>query len=229
MLYDTQVPVAVVENLTFVQGTVAAPPALRPQIALRNQIIAHHDLEVGHLFNAPLFSGEQWFPLPEQGREWRLMCLDEDPLFDSPGGFPFPDAVLQLLDRIQRAGLEFDTYYVAHELLLQPEGPVGRTPLALLQPPPPRQTMEASAKLGGWAGQAQHLASLPLVGAVAGLTAGAALSAALGAMAVGGVGLALSGLALLDPILFGVVADPAQPFQPGTVAAWYAVAVWSYT
>jgi len=206
----------ILDELSFVQGTVAAPLALRAEIALRNEQIAQGQLPLRHVFNAPLFSGEQRFVRPEQGREWRVMPLDEDPLFTSEKGFPFPDEALHRLEQMERRGLDFDSFYVAHELPLQLVQATPRTPLALLAPPPPRKTVVASAQMGSLASQLQHLASLPFLGAVAVTAVAAAVATGIGA------------LGALDPILFGVVADPTQPFRPGTVAAWYYIAHWVY-
>lgn len=204
------------DAISWVQGTVAAPLALRAEIALRNEQITQGQLPLRHVFNAPLFTGEQRFPRPEQGREWRVMPLDEDPLFTSPEGFPFPDEVLRRLAQMEQHGFEVDSFYVAHELPLQLVQSTPRTSLALLAPPPPRKTVVASAQMGSLASQLQHLASLPFLGALAVTTVAAVVATGVGA------------LGALDPILFGVVADPTQPFRPGTVAAWYYIAHWVY-
>jgi hypothetical protein len=185
-------------------------------IAEINQTIVSEQLPLAHVFNAPLFTGEQRFPRPDQGREWRVFPIDEDPLFQSEQGFPFPDEVLKRLDAVQQVGINFDTFYVAHELTLQGTGQVVPTSLELLLPPPPRRVVETSAQLGSLAQQVQRLATLPLLGTLAGLTAATVVAAAL-----------TSALAL-DPILFGVVAEPQRPFQQGTVAAWFYIAHWCY-
>jgi len=211
-----QLPVAVLDHLTFVQGTVAAPPALQAAIAIRNQQIEQAGLSLVHAFNAPLFNGEMRFPSPEFGREWRVMPIDEDPLYNRPEGFPFPDEVLRQLERMERAFVDVDTFYVAHEVRLLPERQSEPTTLALLQPPPPMKVVEQSSQMGNLAQQMQRLASLPFLGALAGLTAGV------------GVAAGLASLALLDPILFAVVADPDRPFGPGTVGAWFYVGHWVY-
>lgn len=217
MMYpNNQLPVAVLDHLAFVEGTVAAPPALRAEIALVNQRIEQTGLSLVHAFNAPLFTGERRFPSPEYGREWRFMPIDEDPLYNRPEGFPFPDEILRELERMERAFIDVDTFYVAHEVELLPEGRAEPTTLALLQPPPPMRVVEQSSQMGNLAQQVQRVASLPFLGALAGLTAMVAVPAG------------LASLALLDPILFAVVAEPDQPFGPGTVGAWFYVGHWVY-
>jgi len=213
---NNQLPVAVLDHLTFVEGTVAAPPALRAEIAVVNQRINQAGLSLVHAFNAPLFTGERRFPSPEYDREWRFMPIDEDPLYNRPEGFPFPDEILRELERMERAFIDVDTFYVAHEVELLPEGRAEPTTLALLQPPPPMRVVEQSSQMGNLAQQVQRVASLPFLGALAGLTAMVAVPAG------------LASLALLDPILFAVVAEPDQAFGPGTVGAWFYVGHWVY-
>jgi hypothetical protein len=79
--------------------------------------------------------------------------------------------------------------------------------------------------MGTWAGQVQQFTSMLFLGTFATLAAGAVVA---GALATVGSVAAVGSLALLDPILFGVVADPKQPFRPGTIAAWYYIGHWVY-
>jgi hypothetical protein len=149
------------------------------------------------------------------------MPLDEDPLLDSPDGFPLPEEVLTRLDAMEVAGIEFDTYYIAHELPVEADD-APRATLARLQPQPSAAAQRASAEMGSLAGQLLNLARLPLTAATAGLAAGATLGAA---VATGGLGL----LAGYDPILWGILVDPDHGLKPGAPASWYYIAHWIYT
>lgn len=200
-------------------GTVALPPALRAAVVHQNAQIQAAHLPIQHMFNAPLFSGQRHFPVPNQDREWYCMPLDEDPLWLSTEGLPMPEEVLARLEAMESAGIEFDTYYIAHELLIERQNTPTAT-LDRLRPQPSATAQRASAGLGSLATQLLNIARLPLMAATVGLAAGAALGAS---VATAGVG-----LALLDPILMGVIVDPDHGLKPGAPASWYYIAHWIY-
>lgn len=199
---------------------VRAAYALAPVIQQRLQVIedraASRQLAVHHSFNAPLFTGTVTIPAAE--RDWHLMPLSEDPAWDHRHGFPMPREVIDKLRRIERAGLSFDTLYIAHETPKAMGYMPGPAPHpAWLTPPGSKSARESVASLGALASQLLRVAFAPalIAGAVT-ATAAAAATAAAGLL----VG--------LDPILFGVCTDPRIGLKPGSPAAWVYIAHWSW-
>jgi hypothetical protein len=197
-------------------------PALRARAEHLAVQSREEGLAVPYLGAMPLFSGHRVYP----GRQydWVLVNLAEDPLFHDRDGFPIPTAILERLRAIERAGVDFDALYVAHEL---EKGRIhDGQPLTaeMLQPPPPKAVEQLSARLGDAAPRMWATAAVPLL-------ASAAVSAAIASAAVM-VGPALIAAAAtcmtLDPILLCTIVAPGRSVQPGEAACWFYLSHWRY-
>lgn len=150
--------------------------------------------------------------LREERHDWVVTITDGDPLFHDRDGFPIPQKCLADLKRIQRAGVDFDRIYAAHEL------PAGTVPASdqitaeMLTPGPSLAARVQSERQGRLAQTVVGMATLPLLGA--GLLATTAVA---GAATIGGA------LAGLDPILFGVNLSRGR-----STGVWYYLTHWAY-
>ena len=93
--------------------------------------------------------------------------------------------------------------------------------IAELLPPPPPRVERTSRALGDAARTLWAAAAAPL--GIAG-----AVGLGLGALVVATGAIAGAGLAVLDPILLGVVVAPGRPVVVGEQAAWFYLASWTY-
>lgn len=196
-----------------------ASAVLAPIVAAKLQIVEErsrwHNLSVYHTFNAPIFSGVRTFEGPE--RDWHLMPLAEDPAFTSKNGFPMPREVIAQLRKIDAADLGLSSLYIAHEtphLSGYLPGPAKLS--ALFMPPPSAKAQQKASSMGQVAATLVKAAFAP-----------ALLSGALG-MAALAAPLALGALVGLDPIIFGVITDPKEGLQPGSMAAWVYLCHWAW-
>lgn len=180
------------------------------------------------------------------GRDWVLVPLSDDPLFLHPSGFPIPRAQLRDLKRIRKTGAQFDALYVAHEVESGSVAPDGPLTLDALRPPPPRAVQKLSHHLGKTASKVWKGATLPAAMAVVGLLLAAAVTVATSFIAILAAGLvtvvaigafammaagtvaALPALAVVDPIILGVITEPGRPLQTGENAAWFYLTHWDY-
>jgi len=190
-------------------------PIVQQQIARTQRIAEVKQLPVHHSFNAPLFTGTM--TVPGQQRDWHVMPLAEDPAWNHKGGFPMPKDVIAQLQRIQAAGIDFPILYIAHETPANSGYLPGPTATVDLMPPPSSKALRSAANLGSAAANLVKLSFAPVL--AAGMVGGVALGAA---------ALAAGALVGLDPIIFGVLCDPAQGLKPGTPAAWMYVAHWAW-
>jgi hypothetical protein len=143
-----------------------------------------------------------------------IVPADQDPLIVN-GNFPLPQKVRHRLRAMERAGVPFDMMYtyIAHEV---PRGSIsehGPIPLEVILPSAPVETRRTSERLGKIAYTAQS----SLLGLL-GLTARAS-ALGLGAVSAG-AGMALE--ALLDPLIFGAIADERG------IATWFVLAQWAW-
>lgn len=195
---------------------------LRSRAEVLAESVAQAGLPVPYLGVTPLFLGHRVYRALTC--EWVLTPVAEDPLYHDRDGYPIPRAILRHLKAIQRAGIEFDALYVAHEVergVVREGGPI---PLEAIMPPPPRAVQEVSRKLGNAAGIAWEIAAAPL--AVSAMACGAMVAAGLVALPL--VAAAASMCAMGDPILFGAVVAPGKPVRVGEPAAWFLLAAWNY-
>lgn len=220
------VPVAATSSIVapdfapHLPAAVSAAYVLAPIVQQRLQrvlsVSAEKQLPVHHSFNAPLFTGTVIIPGKE--RDWHLMPISEDPTWGNRHGYPMPKAVISTLRTIERANLDIDTIFVAHEapkgVGLLP-GPAERS--AAFTPPISMKAQQSAASMGTAAANLIKAAFAPaLLTGVAG--------AALGAAAV----IATGALVGLDPILMGTISDSRNGLKVGSPAAWVYLAHWNW-
>ncbi len=219
MLYETAVQTRLVPAITLApsdQSLVVAPPAL-PELVRRYTFIEAiaHRLPVRYAGHRRLFSPiNGYHHRVYNGREtdWVFVPMHEDPRFHSRFGFRAPRRVIATLTRIEqemrRAGIQFDTLWVAHEA---PRGVVHEgeaIPEWAVMPPPSKSVAAMSQQYGQDA--ATWFAALR----------GAASSAVTAPLAVFGA------LAILDPIIFGVMVGEGRPVEAGEEACFYYLVHW---
>jgi hypothetical protein len=137
-----------------------------------------------------------------------IVPAEQDPLL-ATGKFPLPRSVGNQLRAMERAGVPLDLLhtYVAHEV------PVGSVvegsiiPLEVIKPPAPAKTIRTSERLGKIA----HVTTSTLL-------KGALVAAAVPVVAFTSVATA----ALLDPVIFGAIADERG------MGTWFALAQWTW-
>jgi len=170
----------------------------------------------------PLFSGLRVYQ--GQRYDWVLVNLAEDPLFHDRDGFPVPRRILDHLGTVERAGVDFDALYLAHEMEKGRIREGEQLTADALLPPPPRSVERLSHQLGKASGALWAVAAAPLVvSLVAGAAVGAAALMAAPALAVAG-----ASCMSLDPILLGTKVAPGKPVRPGEPACWFYLAHWAY-
>ncbi len=196
---------------------------------------AEHQLHLPCLGVLPLFDEIRAYHGTRS--EWVITPASLDPLVRS-GGLPVPHEQLRWLEAVEAAGVTFDDIYLAHEV---PSGTVfaaepfrattaqtlpagrarptvevldaARAEAAIGTAPPPSAAIHRAQRLGK---QAETV--------LRGLATAARISGtALAALATAPLSLAAG----LDPIVLGVV-SPDGTTQPGTPAAWFLVAAWTW-
>ena len=136
-----------------------------------------------------------------------IVPAEQDPLL-ATGKFPLPRSVSNQLRALERAGVPLDLLhtYIAHEV------PVGSVvegsviPLEVIQPPAPAKTVRTSERLGKIA----HTTTSTLL-------KGAFVAAAAPVVLTG-----MTVAALLDPVIFGAIADERG------MGTWFALAQWTW-
>jgi hypothetical protein len=143
-----------------------------------------------------------------------IVPANEDPLVMS-GNFPLPQKVRRRLRAMEQAGVPFDMLYtyIAHEVPCGSVSEDGPIPLEVVLPSAPIETRHTSERLGNIAFTTQS-SLLRLLGL-------AARTSLLGLGTVSrGAGRAME--ILLDPLIFGAIAD-----QRG-MATWFVLAQWAW-
>jgi hypothetical protein len=204
-------PLLLVLQAQQFQPIAVRPPSSPTLYARYNETLIltqTQHLPVRYIGTMPLTTGQQIYP--GQQYDWALMSAHNDPLMQDKDGYPMPKRVINVLNRIHRAGLEFDDIYIAHELpkgIVQPGQPVTA---AMLMPPPSRRMVQLSNRLGNLSSALWSVAAFPLF--ALGKVAEAAATVSVG----------------LDPIVMGVVVGKNRPVQPGEPAAWFYLTHWAY-
>lgn len=188
-----------------------------------------HDLTVAFMGYAPTFNGVHIHRAAHT--DWAVMPVAKDPLYQSWGRSLYvPPAVLEDMERVWDAGINFDAVFIAHEI---PAGSVEAgepIPLELIQPPPPPSTarylnqLEAVSK-AYWQAM-PRLLTMPVVAplVLGGLALGAAVAVAVGgAVALGAAAITATAY---DPILFGLYVDKSRQVNGQSLALWYYLTHW---
>jgi hypothetical protein len=164
-----------------------------------------HGIVISTLGEYPLFT--QLKLIRGEITDVAIVPAEQDPLL-ATGKFPLPRSVSNQLRAMERAGVPLDLLhtYIAHEV------PVGSVvegsviPLEVIQPPVPAKTVRTSERLGK----------------IAHATTSALLKGALVAAAAPVVLTGMTVAALLDPVIFGAIADERG------VGTWFALAQWTW-
>ncbi|MCU0490192.1 MAG: hypothetical protein MUD01_01190 [Chloroflexaceae bacterium] len=198
------------------QDMLATYLAYEPGLLERRDALVRHSREanlglrsVGML---PLFSGHQLHPGSE--RDWLLVNLRDDPLWHDRDGLPLPRRVMTRLEQLAAHGIEFDQFYLAHELPPGAFAAGDQLTFSVVAPPPPAPVVRLSQRLGRLSQVCTAVMAAPL-------------------LASWGLASWLRPLASeisfsLDPILFGAVLGPEQTLAEGTTAAWFYLDHWVY-
>ena len=136
-----------------------------------------------------------------------IVPAEQDPLL-ATGKFPLPRTVGNQLRAMELAGVPLDLLhtYVAHEVPVDSVVEGGVIPLEVIKPPAPAKTVRTSERLGK----------------IAHITTSTLLKGALVAAAAPAVFTGMTMLALLDPVIFGAIADERG------MATWFALAQWTW-
>jgi len=136
-----------------------------------------------------------------------IVPAEQDPLL-ATGKFPLPRSVGNQLRAMELAGVPLDLLhtYVAHEVPVNSVVEGGTIPLEVIKPPAPAQTVRTSERLGK----------------IAHATASSLLKGALIAAAAPVVFTGVTMATLLDPVIFGAIADERG------MGTWFALAQWTW-
>jgi len=136
-----------------------------------------------------------------------IVPAEQDPLL-ATGKFPLPRSVSNQLRAMEQAGVPFDLLhtYVAHEVPINSVVEVSAIPLEVIKPPAPAQTVRTSERLGKIA----HVTTSSLLKG--------AFVAAAAPLVFTGTAVAI----LLDPVIFGAIADERG------MGTWFALAHWTW-
>jgi hypothetical protein len=212
-------------NLNIAPETIAGTVALWSYASvtsnqlLRQQalsLIEHpcrtHGILVEPLGEYPLFTGIKL--VRGSLSDVVIVPAEEDPLLHSRR-FPLPRHVRNRLKAMRKAGVPFDRIftYIAHEV---PRNSVEATlplPLEAVRPPDPASSLRTVEQLGNVA-HALHSTLFNGIGAVT-------------RTSVQGAGVAAAGIGalttfLLDPLIFGAIADERG------MASWFVLAQWAW-
>ncbi len=136
-----------------------------------------------------------------------IVPAEQDPLL-AAGKFPVPRSVGNQLRAMERAGVPLDLLhtYVAHEVPVNSVVEGGTIPLEVIKPPAPAHTVRTSERLGK----------------IAHVTTSSLLKGALVAAAAPVVLTGMAMVTLLDPVIFGAIADERG------MGTWFALAQWTW-
>jgi hypothetical protein len=141
---------------------------------------------------------------------WLYGPIERDPLTTPRGHTIVPRRQIRQLRKVAALGVPFERLAFAHEL--DPDGPVADL-LPIVRDGPRACTDDVARAVVG--PQPVHPAVRRTGRVLDAVVGGAAVAALAGAV-----------VAILDPILFGVVGAP--DVQPGSPALWYPVAAWRW-
>lgn len=141
-----------------------------------------------------------------------IVPAEQDPLFAS-GQFPLPRSVKTRMQAMERIGVPLDRMftYIAHEVPANSVTVGDPLPLATVTPPPSARTLRQSERLG-------TIAHTSTIAALKGFRHGFATSAR--GVAIGALATSAAAALLLDPIIFGALADERG------MASWVVLAQW---
>lgn len=177
-------------------------------------IATKKQLPVRFLGYSPIFSETRIYQGPES--DWALMNLADDPLYYSNGQrLIVPSVVAQDINSIVKAGIDFSTIYIAHEI---PKGSIKQgeeIPLELIAPPPPPDVVRRVKKRsrGAETFWQKVMAAIQVM-----ITTGAATT--IGAASFVGA------LVAFDPVLFGVLVDEEWQVNGKPIGLWYYITHW---
>lgn len=181
-------------------------------VALVEQPCREHGIAIEVLGEYPLFTGR--ILVRGTTSDVIIVPADDDPLLQS-GKFPLPRQVRRRLETMRQANVPFDALYtyIAHEVPRNSVDETGPLPLALLTPPQPVASVRTTQRLGIVA----HALNRTLLGGLGKATQVGAYS-----IGVATVGLEAMATVLLDPLIFGAIADERG------MATWFVLAQWSW-
>jgi hypothetical protein len=132
------------------RALVVAEPLRYPTLYMRQQrALAKAARAKLHLYRVgymPLFTGHRVYQTTQT--DWVVLNVAEDPLLQHPDKFPIPRKPRAQLQVLLDAGIEFDAIFIAHEVApgsVREDLPL---PLAAILPPPPKETLALTEKLG---------------------------------------------------------------------------------
>lgn len=181
-------------------------------VALVEQPCREHGIAIEVLGEYPLFTGRKL--VRGTTSDVIIIPANDDPLLKS-GKFPLPQQVRRRLETLRRANVPFDALYtyIAHEVPRDSVDETGPLPLALLTPPQPAASVRTTQRLGIVA----HALNSTLLGGLGKATRAGAYS-----IGVASVGLEAMTTVLLDPLIFGAIADERG------MATWFVLAQWAW-
>ena len=174
----------------------------------------HHNLSLLFLGYAPVFSGIRVYR--GRGCDWAMMQLGDDPVYSFHRQRLYaPKPVIEQMERLVQAGIEFDAIFIAHEIPLGSVKPGEPVPLELVIPPPHpevrrRLSFLESTLIRWWEFVTKVLTGTAKVVAITAMSTGAGVAA----------------LAAQDPVLFGVQFDAAWQVNGQPVGMWYYLTHW---
>ena len=175
-----------------------------------------HQLPVRFGGYHPVFTGHQVVLLPDAPTDWVVMNITQDPVFTSSrkstrkGTLYVPDKVLAEVQRALRAGIDFDSIFIAHEVEKGSVSPHSALDLHTLMPQRPgalaqKHEFRQRTVSSFWRGIGRAVSGM----FTAPVTAAAALSQP-----------------DLDPVLFGVNYDSRFSHNEQAVGMWYYITHW---
>jgi hypothetical protein len=161
------------------------------------------DEQIFPLGVAPIPPGPSLFEQPKSGAwDWLVLRLMEDPLY-LQGELNIPQDVQRRLVALDKAGVEFDDLWIAHEVPKGSQLGPAKSKDGLKQMLAPQRTSPQAQRLKG-------LFNVLAAGAVAAVTLPM---------------FALASVANADPVLLGVLTSTGST-EPGTLAAYFFIARW---
>lgn len=166
---------------------------------------------------APVFSGTRIY----RGRDcdWAMMHLGDDPVFCFHGQRLYaPRPVIEQIEMIVEAGIEFDAIFIAHEIPKGSVKPGEPVPLELIMPPPHPQVRKRLNWLESMIIRWWSFVTKVLEGTLETI---AITTASIATAAIG-----VAALAAQDPVLFGVQFDETWQANGQPVGMWYYLTNW---
>lgn len=169
------------------------------------------------------FDEQRVLVTPDSELAWLFDRWENDPLREEPNGYPIPREIIDEVTHVENClGKPFDDYYIAHEFMKK-DWNGGRVTAEMLRPPPSRIAQHKSQALGNMSqGVWSRLGKL-------GREAVKATAQTVTAIPSAAATAAEVAVALLDPILFGVVIDPSEKLRTGIPAQFFYITHWDYS